>query len=78
VLQTEKTNNATKSDRRAVVQARDVEAGNVIMKCAQDLFNYRELVMMDLSISVAANLGPGTIAIVANSFGDDIADEEIK
>lgn len=34
--------------------------------------------MTDLSISVAANLGPGTIEIVAYPIGDDITDVEIK
>jgi len=62
----------------AVVQARDVEAGNTIMKRVKAVFNCKELVMTDLSISVAANLGPGTIAIVAYPIGDDITDAEIK
>jgi len=78
IVERTRSNVGRKMVKMAVVQARDVEAGNVIMKRAKDLFNIKELVMTDLSISVAANLGPGTIAIVAYPIGDDITDEEIK
>ena len=62
----------------AVVQARDIDAGYSLMEHVKDVFNCKELVMTDLSISVAANLGPGTIGIVAYPIGDDITDVEIK
>lgn len=48
------------------------------MEHVKDIFNWKEFVMTDLSISVAANLGPGTIAIVAYPIGEDITDVEIK
>ena len=47
------------------------------MERGKVIFNCKELVMTDLSISVAANLEPGTIAIVAYPIGDDITDAEI-
>jgi hypothetical protein len=34
------------------------------MEGVKKLFNYRDLIMTDLSISVAANLGPGTVGVV--------------
>lgn len=49
----------------AVVQAEDPEAGSALMKQARAALNCQELIMTDLSVSVAANLGPGTIGIMA-------------
>lgn len=49
----------------AIVQARDVQAGRTLMERAREMLNCHELFMSDLSIGVAANLGPGTIGIVA-------------
>ncbi len=49
----------------AVVQARDLKAGQAMMDLVRKQFNINELIMTDLSISVAANLGPGTIGLVA-------------
>jgi DegV family protein with EDD domain len=49
----------------AVVHARDPEAGRELMRRVKQVLNCNELIMTDLSISVAANLGPGTIGIVA-------------
>lgn len=54
----------------AVVQARDPEAGRVLQEEAQKRFNIREMIMTDLSISVAANLGPGTVGLVAYPVGE--------
>lgn len=48
----------------AVVQARDPESGENLMKEAVKQLNCREVVMTDLSVSVAANLGPGTVGLV--------------
>ena len=48
------------------------------MKREKGVYNCKELGMTDLSISVAANLGPETIVIVAYPIGDDITDAEIK
>ena len=46
-----------------VVHARDPQAGKQLMERARGMFNVRELILNDLSISVAANLGPGTVGI---------------
>jgi len=34
------------------------------MEMVKDKFNVKDLIMTDLSISVAANLGPGTVGLV--------------
>lgn len=60
----------------AVVHARDVDAGQSLLERVKDIFNCNELIMTDLSISVAANLGPGTIAIIAYPFEEYLSDEE--
>jgi DegV family protein with EDD domain len=49
----------------AVVHARDPKAGQSLMEKASQLFNYDKLIMTELSIGVAANLGPGTTGIIA-------------
>ena len=48
----------------AVVQARDLEAGKVLREEAVPQLNCRDVIMTELSISVAANLGPGTVGLV--------------
>jgi DegV family protein with EDD domain len=49
----------------AIVQANDKASGESLMAEAKKLFNYQgEVVMTELSISVAANLGPGTVGLV--------------
>jgi DegV family protein with EDD domain len=47
-----------------VVHARDPKAGAELLEQARSMFNISELILADLSISVAANLGPGTVGIV--------------
>jgi DegV family protein with EDD domain len=47
-----------------IVQARDMESGTFLMEEVKKNFNVRELFITDLSISVAANLGPGTVGVV--------------
>lgn len=49
----------------SVVHARDPLAGKELMEQARKIFNTTDLFLTDLSISVAANLGPGTVGIVA-------------
>ena len=49
----------------SVVHARDPLAGKELMERARKIFNTTDLFLTDLSISVAANLGPGTVGIVA-------------
>jgi DegV family protein with EDD domain len=48
----------------AVVQARDPQSGRGLMEMVKDKFNIKDLIMTDLSIAVAANLGPGTVGLV--------------
>lgn len=48
----------------SIVHARDPKAGADLMERARNLFKTRDLFLTDLSISVAANLGPGTVGIV--------------
>lgn len=49
----------------AVVHARDAQTGATLLEQARRMFNINQLVLTDLSISVAANLGPGTVGLVA-------------
>lgn len=49
----------------AIVHARDPEAAKVLKEKAQALFNIADLITTNLSIGVAANLGPGTVGIIA-------------
>jgi len=46
-----------------VIHARDLEAGNALMKEAKKRFNIKDVVLADLSISLAANFGPGTVGL---------------
>ena len=48
----------------AVVHSCDPEAGLTMMERVQSLFHCKDVVMTELSISVAANLGPGTVGLV--------------
>ncbi len=49
----------------AVVQAQDPDSAEVLMEGARQKLNCQELITTKLSISVAANLGPGTVGIAA-------------
>ena len=46
-----------------VVHARDPKAGQLLLERAGRLYHTRELILNDLSLSVAANVGPGTLGI---------------
>ena len=46
-----------------VVHAHDEQAGNKLMEQVRTRFNVRELILNELSLSVAANLGPGTVGV---------------
>lgn len=48
----------------AIVHARDVETAESLLVRAREMFQVRELVLTDLSISIASNLGPGTVGII--------------
>lgn len=49
----------------AIVHANDLTAAKILMERAKKIFNIQEMVISELSIPVAANLGPGTVGIVA-------------
>jgi DegV family protein with EDD domain len=48
----------------AIVQARDPKSGETLLEEAKKHFNYKETMMGELSISIAANLGPGTVGLI--------------
>jgi len=48
----------------AIVHARDPKAGEALLEQARTMFNVKEILLNDLSISLAANFGPGTVGIV--------------
>lgn len=47
-----------------VVHARDPQSAASLMEEAKKRFNFRDAVQSDLSISLAINLGPGTVGLV--------------
>lgn len=47
-----------------IIHARDLASGNALMAEAKKRFNSTETVLIDLSISLAANFGPGTVGLV--------------
>jgi DegV family protein with EDD domain len=47
-----------------ILHARDLLSGNALMEQAKHTFNSKETVITDLSISLAANFGPGTVGLV--------------
>lgn len=47
-----------------VVHARDPESGASLLEEAKNHFNYKDAVLSDLSVSLAINLGPGTVGLV--------------
>jgi DegV family protein with EDD domain len=55
-------------DRRlnvAVVHAQDPKSGEQLLQRVRQMLNCDQLVLTNLSIAVAANLGPGTVGIIA-------------
>ena len=48
----------------AVVHARDLKSGQALLDQARSHFNAKETMINDLSISIAANLGPGTVGLI--------------
>ena len=47
-----------------ILHARDLEAGKALMAEAKKRFNTKDVNLVDLSISLAANFGPGTVGLV--------------
>lgn len=54
----------------AAVHARDPEAGQALFERARNIFNIRELIITELSVAVAANLGPGTVGLIVYPSGE--------
>jgi DegV family protein with EDD domain len=48
----------------AAVQARDPQAGQELLDAAAGQLNCQETILTELSVAVAANLGPGTVGLV--------------
>jgi DegV family protein with EDD domain len=48
----------------AVVHARDLKSGQALLEQAKQHFNCKETMLGELSISIAANLGPGTVGVI--------------
>jgi DegV family protein with EDD domain len=48
----------------AVVHARDLKSGQSLLDEARNHFNHKETMLGELSISIAANLGPGTVGLI--------------
>jgi DegV family protein with EDD domain len=48
----------------AVVNARDPKSGQSLLEDAKSHFNHKETMLGELSISIAANLGPGTVGLI--------------
>lgn len=48
----------------AVVHARDLKSGQSLLDDAKSHFNHKETMLGELSISIAANLGPGTVGLI--------------
>ena len=48
----------------AVVHARDPKSGEILLEKARAMLNVKEFILADLSISIAANLGPGTVGLI--------------
>ena len=53
----------------AVVHARDLATAQALFERARKIFNARELILTELSVAVAANLGPGTVGLVVYPAG---------
>jgi len=49
----------------AIVHAQDPTIGEQLLERVKEIFNYKDLILTELSTGIAANLGPGTVGIVA-------------
>lgn len=48
----------------AILHARDLKSGEGLLEQAKEAFNHQETMISELAISIAANLGPGTVGLV--------------
>ena len=55
----------------AVVHAQDLDTASEMIATIKSSFNLNQLIQTDLSTSVAANLGPGTVGVVAYPIHQD-------
>jgi DegV family protein with EDD domain len=53
----------------AAVHACDLQSAQGLYERAKNVFNVKELILTELSISVAANLGPGTVGLIVYPVG---------
>lgn len=65
VLESTRQRLAGRPSKVAVVHAQDPDSAELLMEGARQKLNCQELITTNLSISVAANLGPGTVGITA-------------
>jgi DegV family protein with EDD domain len=65
ILETVKARVGEQAVRLAIVHAADLETARKMVIKAKERLNVKEIFITELSIPVAANLGPGTIGIVA-------------
>jgi DegV family protein with EDD domain len=54
----------------AAVHARDLGSAQALFDRARNVLNIRELIITELSIAVAANLGPGTVGLIVYPAGE--------
>jgi DegV family protein with EDD domain len=54
----------------AAVHARDPGSAQTLFEQARNAFNIRELIITELSVAVAANLGPGTVGLIVYPAGE--------
>jgi DegV family protein with EDD domain len=54
----------------AAVHARDLRSAQDLLERVKNIFNIKELILTELSIAVAANLGPGTVGLVVYPAGE--------
>jgi DegV family protein with EDD domain len=47
-----------------IIHARDLKSGQALLEEAQKHFNVKETMISELAISIAANLGPGTVGLI--------------
>jgi DegV family protein with EDD domain len=54
----------------AAVHACDLASAQTLFERARKVFNIRELIITELSVAVAANLGPGTVGLIVYPSGE--------
>ncbi len=64
VVEMAKEEYGNKSVYLAAVHARDPKSGEALLEEAKKHFNYKEAILGELGISIAANLGPGTVGLI--------------